>query len=124
MQEKAQAITSHPEWNQTKLAEMVGSAQSTVQRWVTGESEPSGESRDEINRIYDELFPKNAPNLMNDTQSSSPNPTSTNTLLLIIQRVDEVIEKNNLELTYDERWEVINNELDRINSLRPPLPKI
>lgn len=51
---KVQAILDMPGWTQQRLGEKLGVAQSTVTRWVKG-SEPRGNYRDEIAKLYDEL---------------------------------------------------------------------
>mgnify|MGYP000209270892 CR=1 FL=1 len=58
LRDKVKAILKETGWNQTRFGNMVGVEQPTVSRWIRDENpdEPQGESRDEIHRIYSELF--------------------------------------------------------------------
>lgn len=53
---KVRAILSLDGWKQERLAEELGVAQSSVNRWFNAKSEPRGQFRDAINDIYSKLF--------------------------------------------------------------------
>lgn len=53
---KVQAILSLDGWKQERLADELGVAQSTINRWFNENSEPRGQFRDAINALYNRLF--------------------------------------------------------------------
>lgn len=53
--DKIRAIQQAKNWSQVKLAEQLGTSQSTVNRWLRG-AEPEGHRRDMINDLYRSAF--------------------------------------------------------------------
>ena len=53
---KVQAILNLDGWTQERLAEALGVAQSSVNRWFNAKSEPRGHFRDAISELYNQLY--------------------------------------------------------------------
>lgn len=123
MQTKTKAICAHPEWTQQKLADAVGATQSSVNRWTQGNGEPGGLRRDRLNQIYDELFiqetvvPKMTPTDPSVIASLDLN-TDAGVLIAAINKIDELIQTHNLQLTDAERQVAIGLEIERVKRLK------
>lgn len=63
VEEKLRAILKNTGWNQSQLADKLGTTQGTVSRWLSG-SDPKGHQYDAINALYEDV--------LDNTPASSP----------------------------------------------------
>lgn len=54
--DQIRTILKEPEWTQLRVAERLDVSQSTVARWLKGQTDPEGANRDNIAKLYAEVF--------------------------------------------------------------------